>query len=253
MNNSTSYINDVNTKAVQLLQESRYKEAISCLRGGVKIVLAHVAEINSTDRPLLVPFTFEAQQESMQAHRSSLQCLNSSNIEGDEGLTYTVAIPEVHDDMSISPGNVFVVYNRAFTYYKHGVFNKFADYSKAAATLLFNMGIAFHHQGIQETNTAALKKSLDTYQMAYRVLLSQDCDDSFSYLIMLALCNNMNHIHGHFFNLKAAKSLCEVITEVLASIPLEDSSAAVDDYAFFVSEAALFEGREMELACAPAA
>jgi hypothetical protein len=251
MNNSTSYINDVNTRAVQLLQESRHTEAINCLRSGVKFVLAQVAD-KTTDLPSHVPFAFEAQQPSMQGSRSSLQCPNSVDIDGDERLKYTVAIPELHNAMSSSPENVFVVFNRAFTYYEHGVFISSADYTKATATLLYNMGIAFHNLGIQENNTAALKQSLYTYQMAYSVL-SQKCDDSFSYLVMLALCNNMSHIHGHFFNLKEAKSFWDLITEILGCVASMDSSISIDDYDFFVSELLLFEGRDRELECAPAA
>jgi hypothetical protein len=242
MNNSTSYINDVNTRAVQLLQESRHKEAIVWLRRGVKFAVARVAETNSTDCAPLVPFTFEAHQQSM------------PDIEGDEGLTYTVAIPEVHDSMSVSPENVFVVFNRAFTYDKHGVLNSSANCAQGTEILLYNMGIAYHHLGIQENNTVALKKSLYTYQMAYKVLLSQNwCDDACSCLVMLALCNNMSHIHGHLSNLKAARGLWDLLTEVLACVSIVDSSDDVGDYGFFAVEAMLFGGRNLELQFAPAA
>jgi hypothetical protein len=251
--NSTRSINDFNTEAIQLLQEGRHREAICCLRRGVKFVSAQVLADTTTDPlPSLVPFAFEAQQQSMQESRSSLQCLDSVDIDGDERLTYTVAIPEVHGTMSSSPENVFVVFNRAFTYYEDGDFSSPADYAKATATLLYNMGIAFHRLGIQENNTAALKKSLYTYQMAYTVL-SQKCDDSFSYLVMLALCNNMSHIHGHFFNLKEARSFWDLITEILACVSSVDSSDSVDDYDFFVFELLLFEGRPLDIEYAPAA
>jgi hypothetical protein len=254
MNNSTIYINAVNTRAIKLLQQSRHKKAICCLKKGLKFVLDQADNTNSTDRPSLVPFTFEAQQQSMQGGRSSIRCLASMDIEDDEtALTCTVAIPEVHDTMSSSPENVFVVFNRAFTYHEeHGVLKSSADYTKATATLLYNMGIAFHQLGMQENNTAALKKSLYSYQMAYKIL-SQKCDDSFSCLVMLALCNNMSHIHGHFFNLREAKSFSVLLTEILACVSLTGLSVAVDDYDFFVSEAVIFEGRERELECAPAA
>jgi hypothetical protein len=254
MNNSTSYINHVNTRAVQLMQKSRHKEAISCLQRALTFVLNRVADTNS-DPPSLVPFAFEVQQQSMQDHRSSLKCMDSMDIiEGEERLTYTVAIPEGHDTMSISPGNVFVIFNRAFTHYKHGVFSSSANCTKGTAILLYNMGLAFHHLGIQKNNTAVLKKSLYTYQMAYRVLLSQNCDDSFSCLVMLALCNNMSHIHGHFFNLKEARGLWDLLTGVLDCVSLEGSSDAVlDDYAFFATEKMLFEERQLEKGFAPAA
>jgi hypothetical protein len=253
MNNSTSYINVVNARAVQFLQESRHKEAICCLRRGLKFILTQVYDTNTTGSPSLVPFAFEAPQQSMQGRRSSPQCLDSMDIEDDERLTYTVAIPEAHDTMSISPENVFVVFYRAFTYCEeHGVSSSSTDYTKAAATLLYNMGLAFHQIGIQENNKAALEKSLSAYQMAYTIL-SQKCDDSFSCLVMLALCNNMSHIHGHFFNLEEAKSFWDLMTEILVCVSLIDSSIAVNDFDFFVAEVVLFEGRDRELECAPAA
>jgi hypothetical protein len=252
MNSSTRYINDVSARAVQLLQEGRHREAICCLRKGAKFVLAQVANTTTESPSLLVPFAFEAQQQSMQGHRSFPQCLDSVNIDGDERPTYTVLIPEMHDAMSSSPENAFVVFNRAFVYYDHGVFNSSADYAKATGSLLYNMGLAFHHLGIQENNTAALKKSLYTYQMAYTVL-SQKCDDSFSYLVMLALCNNMSHIHGHFFNFEEARSFWDLISEIIACVSGADSAVAVDDYDFFVFELLLFEGRNLAIECAPAA
>jgi hypothetical protein len=255
MNNSTSYINFVNTRAAQFLQESRHKEAICCLRRGIKFILRtrQVDDTNSTEPPSLVSFTFEDQQQRMQGHRSSLQCLDSIDIEDAERLTYTVAIPEVHDTVSISPENMFVVFNRAFTHCEeHGMLSSSTNYTKAAATLLYNMGLAFHQIGIQENNTAVLRKSLSAYQMAYDILREQ-CDDSFSCLVMLALCNNISHIHGHFFNLEEAKTFSDLIPEILVSVSLADSSVAIEDFDFFVAEVLLFEGRDRELVCAPAA
>jgi tetratricopeptide (TPR) repeat protein len=254
MSNSTNFIHHANIRAVQLLQESRHKEAISYLRRGVKIALAQIQNTNSTNPSSLLPFAFEAQQQqSMQGNRSAPQCLDSMDMEDDGRLTYTVAIPEVQDAMSSSPENMFVVFNRAFTLYEvHGVMSSSAASTKVAATLLYNIGLAFHQMGIQENNTAALKKSLSTYQLAYK-LLSEHCNDSFGCLLLLALCNNMSHIHGHFFDLEEAKSFWDLTTEILDCVSLVDSSVAIDDFAFFVAEVLLFEGRGRGFECAPAA
>jgi hypothetical protein len=81
--------------------------------------------------------TFESQQQSMQGRQSSFCCLDSMDIEGDDRFTCTVAIPEIHDTVSSSPENVFVVFNRAFTHHEeHGVSNSSTDYTTATATLL---------------------------------------------------------------------------------------------------------------------
>jgi hypothetical protein len=42
MKNSASHINEINTRAVLLMQQSKHKkEAILCLRNGIKLLLAH--------------------------------------------------------------------------------------------------------------------------------------------------------------------------------------------------------------------
>jgi hypothetical protein len=244
MNTSTSYINDINSRAILLLQQNRHNEAICCLRRGLKFLLTHVVDTNS--KPL--NYYDEAQQQSVQTHHSSLKCVDSMDIEGDERPAFGVRIPEVRDTiMSVSPDNVFVMFNRAFNLPDHGVLKSSADSTKASATLLYNMGLAWQHLGAQENNTMALKKALYAYEMAYTAF-SQQCNDTFSYLVMLALSNNMAHIHSHFFNLQEAKHCRDLIPQLLACSSLGSSSVAPDDYAFFLSEAMLFEGRDLEFA-----
>jgi hypothetical protein len=149
--------------------------------------------------------------------------------------------------MSVSPDNVFVVFHRAFHLSDYGVLKTSTDSTKASATLLYNMGLAWQHLGSQENNTSALKKALFAYERAYSAL-SQQCNDSFSYLVMLALCNNMAHIHSHFFNVEEAKNFRDLIPQILACSSPGTSSMAADDYAFFLSEAMLLEGQELEFA-----
>jgi hypothetical protein len=240
MNSSTSYINDVNSRAVLLLQQNRHKDAICWLRRGLRN-LASLEQV-----------AYDAQGQNVRTHHASLKCIDSMDgVEGEERPAYSVEIPEVRDTiMSVSPDNVFVVFHRAFHLSDYGVLKTSTDSTKASATLLYNMGLAWQHLGSQENNTTALKNALCAYEGAYSALLSQQFNDSFSYLVMLALCNNMAHIHSHFFNLEEAKNYRDLIPQILAySSPGTSSMAADwDDYAFFLSEAMLLKGQELEFA-----
>jgi hypothetical protein len=95
------------------------------------------------------------------------------DIEGNERPKYSfMVIPEVPDTMSVSPNNVFVIFDRAFTFFEEfRELKSSAQLSKASATLLYNMGMALHQVGVQESNTAALRKSLRAYKiLAYSAL-----------------------------------------------------------------------------------
>jgi hypothetical protein len=242
MNFSTSYINDVNSRAVLinsravlLLQQNRPKDAICWLRRG----LSNLASIEQV--------TYDTQHQNLHTHHASLKCVDTMDVESEERTAYSVEIPEVRDTIvSVSPDNVFVVFNRAFHLSDDGVKTS-ADSAKASATLFYNMGLAWQHLGTQENNTTALKKALFAYERAYSAL-SQQCNDSFSCLVMLALCNNMAHIHSHFFSLDEAKHCRDLIPHILACSCAGNSSMAADDYAFFMSEAMLLEGQDLKFA-----
>jgi hypothetical protein len=242
MNFSTGYINDINSRAVvinntavQLLQQNKPKDAIGWLRRGLSN-LALIEKVN-----------YDAQQQNIHAQHASLKCIDTMDVESEKKPAYSVEIPEVRDTViSVSPDNVFVVFNRAFHLSDDGVKTS-SDSAQVSATLLYNMGLAWQHLGAQENNTEALKKALSAYERAYSAL-SQQCNDSFSCLVMLALCNNMAHIHSHFFNLEEAKHCRDLIPHILACSSAGNSSIAADDYAFFLSEAMLLEGPILKFA-----
>ena len=246
MNFSTSYTNDVNSRAVLLLQQNRHMDAICCLRRGLRNLASLKHDLKTCD----------AKQQKALTHHASLKCVDSMDIDddGEERPAYSVEIPEVRDTiMSVSPDNVFVVFHRAFHLSDYGELKTSADFTKACVILLYNMGLAWQHLGAQENNTMALKKALFAYERAYSTLsqFQQQCNDSFSDLVMLALCNNMAHIHSHFFDLEEAKNYRDLIPQILAfacSSPETCSSMAANDFAFFLSEAIILEGQDLEFA-----
>ncbi len=238
MNFSTSYTNDVNSRAVLLMQQNRPKDAICWLRKGLSN-LASIEE-QATCNP--------QRQQHLHTHHASLKWLDAMDVEVEERSAYSVEIPQVRNTiMSVSLDNVFVVFNRAFLLPDKGRLTTCADSTKVSATLLYNMGLAWQHFGTQENSTAALKKALLAYESEYSVL-SRQCNDSFSCLVMLALCNNMAHLHSHFFNLEQAKHCRDLIPHILACSSAGNASMAAEDYAFFLSEAMLLEGQDLQFA-----
>jgi hypothetical protein len=238
MNFSTCCIKDINSRAVLLLQQNRPKDAICWLRKG----LSNLASLEEQA-------TYDPQrQQHLHTHHAFLKWGDSMDVEVEERSAYSVEIPQVRNTiMSVSLDNVFVVFNRAFLLPDKGRLTTCADSTKVSATLLYNMGLAWQHFGTQENSTAALKKALLAYESAYSVL-SRQCNDSFSCLVMMALCNNMAHIHSYFFNLEQAKHCRDLIPQILAYSSPGTHCMVADDYDFFLSEAMLFGGQELEFA-----
>jgi hypothetical protein len=241
MNFSTSYINDVNSRAILLMQHNRHMDAICWLRRGLRNLAS------------LEHLTYDAQQQNAHTHHASLKCADSMDldVDGAKRPAYSVEIPEVRDTiMSVSPDNVFVVFHRAFHLSDYGEKKASANSTIASATLLYNMGLAWQQLGAQENSTIALKKALFAYERAYSVLSrsQQQCNDSFSYLVMLALCNNMAHIHYHFFDLEEAKNYRDLIPQILACSSPGTSSMAANDFVFFLSEAMLLKDQGLKFA-----
>jgi hypothetical protein len=109
------------------------------------------------------------------------------------------------------------------------------------------MGLAWHHLGFQENSSAALKRALFVYEQAYRSLSQQAVGKS-SHLLLLALANNMAHIHTHFVDVDAARQCREVVTQLLVNYFPAVASKVSGEYAFFTAEVMLFECQELSFA-----
>jgi hypothetical protein len=83
-----------------------------------------------------------------------------------------------------------------------------ADKATKESVLLYNMGFAYHREGVERGCSALLAKALHVYETARRVLRKSSAAAAAAAaggdLVMFALVNNMGHIHSHFFNQQAA-------------------------------------------------
>jgi hypothetical protein len=172
--------------AVALLKENKTAEAISCFRQGLRT-------LNSkTD----VAETICGQTSECTVHRSSKR--RRLMPVGDDGSIHTVDAPAIKNrDIEMSPDNMFVLFNRAIILSP----SVQTDKATTASALLYNMGFAYHREGIERGCSALLRKALRGYEMAARVLRKSPAGSD---LVKFALVNNMGHIHSYFFNKQAA-------------------------------------------------
>jgi hypothetical protein len=183
---------DANTMAVGLLKENKTAEAISFFHQGLRT-------LNSkTDVAETIHGQTSECAEQSSVHRPSKR--RRLVPVGDEGSIHTMDAPALKNhDMEMSPDNMFFLFNRAIILLPSAR----ADEATTASVLLYNMGFAYHREGVERGCSALLRKALHDYKMAGRVLRKSPAGSD---LVMFALVNNMGHIHSHFFNKQAADS-----------------------------------------------
>jgi hypothetical protein len=181
---------DANTMAVALLKENKTAEAIFCFRQGLRT-------LNSKKYvPETIHGKTSACTEQCSVYQSSKR--RRQTPVGDVGFIHSVDAPALKNrDMEMSPGTMFVLFNRAI------ILSPSARADKAAteSVLLYNLGFVYHREGVERGCSALLRKALHAYETAGRVLHKSPAGSD---LVMFALINNMGHIHSHFFNKEVA-------------------------------------------------
>jgi len=111
-----------------------------------------------------------------------------------------------------------MLFNRALILEETELVRLWSDNSYGSlmfGVIMFNMGLAMHLEGLKHEDGQRLLEAMHVYFMAYSSLqefqrLLPDEDNAFG-LTLLALINNMAHIHAHFRRLTEA---CQWIDEM---------------------------------------
>jgi tetratricopeptide (TPR) repeat protein len=106
--------------------------------------------------------------------------------------------------------------------------------------LLYNMGLAYHCQGIRNGTSRELKLALQLYEASLKVFENKRQHFSSLYNqadLLLALINNMGHIFSYFYDLKGMDRCQRHIQTLLESTPevFELFQEEEEDYTFFAS------------------
>jgi tetratricopeptide (TPR) repeat protein len=118
-----------------------------------------------------------------------------------------------------------------------------------SAVLLFNMGLAFHIQGVCVHNlrsqTTNFKKAMKLYEMAIEILEGcKGCDDELNGLLHLSLFNNMGHICSHFGETKHAKRCFKWMQAVLQAMECSDEDIHGEEFVPFHVNVLVLRGHD---------
>lgn len=225
--NNGDRIPAVNREAVACLERRRNRDAFALLNQGLRAMLLVIQERQDDN------------------HYLSTGLLNK------ETMVSSVPLTSSPTDMSYSPDNFFQFYEAAFVISDDKEkMNRFLFQDVAAATLMYNTGLLFHRQGNERGDYKMLKRALYMYEMATS-LLQQGSGQEADNLLMLALTNNMGHIHSHFFE-KDKVLLCREIFESLIyeEITAINYDEGASHFQFFLE---CLQYREFGLTVSPAA
>lgn len=124
------------------------------------------------------------------------------------------------------------------------------------AIVLYNTGLSLHLKGmeddqIKQTQTQSLHLAAKFYTMALQVLEDSYCQDGSSselLLLLLALFNNLGHIHCHLFNVPEAQRCVEWLRSLVTAKSLLLLPDMRDEHSFFCMSILIPPGSEFALA-----
>jgi len=151
--------------------------------------------------------------------------------------------------------SLFGLFHRALTVpNSDALFASKGNTDRVMAMLLYNMGLSVHLQALSSGKNSELDGALQLYEMAFTVV-----EDSWSnfdnvddlMLLLMALFNNMGHIHSSRFDLERTQ-ICLDWLRTLAANPMFQSFMAQAEYAPFFMNLLVALKQERHV-CSPAA
>ena len=112
-------------------------------------------------------------------------------------------------------------------------------------TLFFNMAICHHAKGIRQCQSSDLSTALQLYELAFSIMdttTSSDFGWGDQQMILLAIYNNMGHIHASFCNTPETQLCVEFVKQIFLANPATSSQPTTKedgcllepyDYQFF--------------------
>ena len=147
--------------------------------------------------------------------------------------------------------NQFSLYDSAFVLPGRGVERQIfasADIENlTSATLLYNLGLCYHKRAMANGKSRDLKQALSLYQKAASLAEYFDEAAEHSVLLVLALFNNMGHIHAEHFETSEATRCMDSMEMVLDSHECQEFLDE-EEYYFFSWHFFVFPDRPVWIA-----
>ena len=248
----------MNVKGILFLQQNRHAEALQHFYHGLRVIRLC---LNAESKiPVNSYFLNESPSARGVLFDDCSSCLASGSSDNKKReLLFSVRLSE-QTDLSSSSDDFFAIYDRALhmslgSIPLTGVPSFYCNL--LAGVLLYNLGLAHHLDALQRGDSQMLAKALDFYSMSH-ITLTNDCSglmDRHVELLslgLLAIANNVGHIHAYFRNLEETKicggELRRRLTTLLCNNAVSDED---EEYVVFLLNMTFLS--ESELLCAPAA
>ena len=227
----TEEIVALNDKAVACILKKDYHSALQSLQVALARAMS-LQQNNANSQPPLPPHPSYLADQSPVA---SIQLRNSVAKQADGT-------------------GIFVVFDRALVI-PHNVdfdlLNCPKNRSRALATILYNVGLVYHLEAIQRGNsTAIFTRALNYYGWAYYVIETTSQQYGFQdiLLLLLALFNNMGHIHSSFhMDVDKTRQCLRWMQSTFAN-PKIRTVLFAEDYLFFFQYISMQSHRQLQLA-----
>jgi tetratricopeptide (TPR) repeat protein len=222
-----------NTRAVVLMQQGSFQEAISVFRTALG--------------ELLSPATDDHKQEDTDATDSVTPPLLSVRSVPFEHSLYKSSSYQDH--------HAFTLFDRPLVIDGAGLalVSSFAVENCTSAVILFNMGLALQLEAMQDLRPlqTSFLKALRFYKMATEIL--ERCtgsDAEVNCLVYLAVANNIGHIYSHFCETSKAQRCLEWLQTILENARVSEVNILGDEYHPFRMNVLILHGQDVVAAAA---
>jgi len=232
---------NANLSGIDQMKQRNYSRAISIFRKGLRA-------IQNASRHAMT-CTTEMKKDTRISLDNSMNVLQDSigfqvdqlgNSQHDVRPIQSTAILE--ENAIIGNDSAFLLFDRALMIsaeYMNFIEQSTLVQDLASAVLIYNMGLAYHLEGLRTGISQQLQQAIRFYNMSYCLLLCDDNDDDeaendddFAALPKMALVNNTGHIHACFCSYYET-SICsqDLLTyyhdQCYEGLPLSDEESAI--------------------------
>lgn len=216
---------ELNDKAVACMLKNDFQGALETLQ----IALSRVTAIQDQSPTAAAASNFSFQNESPIASIPITRDINSTPFDG-----------------------IFVFFNRALVIPHHCDFDLSCpkNKSRALATVLYNVALVYHMEAIKRGDSTIFRHALSYYGWSYCVIESSAGQFGFQdvLLLLLALFNNMGHIHASVFvNSEKTQQCMQWLQSTFAGKTIK-RALFPEDYKFFFQYISMMSSRQLRLA-----
>jgi hypothetical protein len=235
---------DLNNIAIAKLKEEKPNESIHLLR------LAMISMKNQFVERDTSPHKSSQQVPSVSRFDQQLPFSRSKDEDYEQitDLDGSICTPFLHSVVILSDAtlhqskdldqSIISLYDRAFFIDN----DENADQDSVSSVLLYNFALVNHLHGIKKDDQACLATALKLYQMSLKIGMQIDIVPLDADVLIMALYNNMAHIHFHHFRLAEARSAMVEMSLILESEHTSSPLLNEDDFSLFYLNTIFFQG-----------